>query len=156
MGARRKKSKKLSGTNAERLLEQTTFFVDYCLGNQAGEALRAAGLSVEFHREHFREDEPDLGWLPVVGKKGWVVLTKDKAIRRKLWERDAVLAAGIRMFTLPSGNMTGQEMGAVLCASRLRMARFLRKNNHPFIATVSQSGITLVAVGQGGAEGAAR
>jgi hypothetical protein len=145
MGARRKKSKKPSGTRAEQLLRETIFFVDYCLGRQAGEALRAAGLRVEFHTDHFKQDEPDLGWLPEMGKRGWVVLTKDKEIRRKQVERDAVLESKVRMFALGSGNMTGQEIGEVFCRNRLKMARFIMRNNHPFIASVTQSGITLVA-----------
>ena len=152
MGARRKKSKKPSGTRAEQLLEQTVFFVDYCLGRQVGEALRGAGLSVELHLDHFKENEPDLGWFPVVGDNGWVVLTKDKAIRRKPLEREAVLAAGIRMFTLPSGNMRGQDMAAAFLDNMPKMARFLKNHNHPFIAVVSQSGITLVAPKEEGGE----
>lgn len=70
MGARRKKSQKQSGTRAEQLLSQSTWFVDYCLGRQVGEALREVGMKVEFHLDHFAEDAPDEDWLPVVGERG--------------------------------------------------------------------------------------
>jgi predicted nuclease of predicted toxin-antitoxin system len=143
MGARRKKSKKPSGTKAEQLLEQTTFFVDFCLGRHVGEALRAAGLKVEFHLDHFAEDAEDEEWLPVVGERNWVVLTKDKGIRRKSWEREKVISAKVRLFTLPSGNMTGEEMAKMYLANRFRMARFLRKHPPPFIAVVRRDMIDL-------------
>jgi|SRR5262245_12374278 len=109
MGARKKKSKKPSGTKAERLLEETTFFIDECLGRQLGEALRAAGWMVEFHHTHFTEGTPDDEWIPVVAARGWVALTKDKAIRRKQSERDKVMTTGLRVFTLPSGSMTASR-----------------------------------------------
>ncbi len=142
MGARKKKSKKPSGTRAELLLEQTTFFADICLGRHVGESLRAAGMKVEFHLDHFTADAPDDEWLPSVGVKQWVVLTKDKAIRRKPSEREQVISAKIRMFTLPSGNMTGDEMTSLFLNNRLKMARFLRKQPPPFIAVVNWSGIS--------------
>jgi PIN like domain len=77
MAAPRKKSRKPSATKAELLLEQTTFFVDRSLGRGVGQALIAAGMKVEYHDTHFAEDTPDKHWLPQVGTKGWVVLTKD-------------------------------------------------------------------------------
>jgi hypothetical protein len=145
MGARRKKSKKPSGTRAEQLLETTIFYADRCLGRQVPEALRAAGLKVEVHRDHFADDTPDEDWLAQVGARLWVVLTKDKAIRRKASEREAVMAANIRLFTLPSGNLTGQEMAEIYLQNRLGMARFLHRQPGPFVAVVSRTGIVLVA-----------
>lgn len=145
MGARRKKSKKPSATKAERLLEQTTLFVDRSLGRQVGLTLRAAGLTVELHDDHFADDTADEVWLAEVGVRCWVVLTKDKAIRRKPWERQVVMEAKVRLFTLPSGNMTGQEMAETFLENRLRMARFLKQQDAPFVAVVSRGGIMLVA-----------
>jgi uncharacterized protein with PIN domain len=83
MDAPRETSKKPSGTKAERLLRESTFFVDRSLGRRLGIALREAGWNVELHDDHFKDDTPDEKWLEEVGKKGWVVLTKDKAIRKK-------------------------------------------------------------------------
>src|SRR4051794_33387616 len=104
MDAPRKKSKKPSGTKADSLLEQAIFFVDRSLGRKLGIALRAAGWKIELHGDHFPDNTPDEEWLLNVGAKGWVVLTKDKNIRRNEVERHAVVVANVRMFTLPSGN----------------------------------------------------
>lgn len=146
MGAHKKKSQKPSATKAELLLERTTFFVDRCLGRQVGVALREAGLLVEFHDDHFPEGTKDIDWLAVVGSRNWVVLTKDKAIRRKPWERQAVIDANVCLFTLPSGSMSGKQMAEIFVSNRLNMARFLKKHSPPFIAVVASGGITPVAL----------
>jgi hypothetical protein len=65
------------------LLETSTFFVDRCLGKSVGIALQQAGLRVEFHADHFADDADDATWISVVGQRGWIVLTKDKAIRTR-------------------------------------------------------------------------
>jgi hypothetical protein len=72
------------------------------------------------------------------------VLTKDKAIRTRPVELQAVKQANVRMFTLSSGNMTGQEMGRIFVDNFLKMGRFMRKHSPPFIARVSTSGVALV------------
>jgi hypothetical protein len=72
------------------------------------------------------------------------VLTKDKAIRTRPVELQAVIAANVRMFRLSSGNMTGEEMGRVFVDNRLSMGRFMKNHPPPFIARVSASGVAMV------------
>jgi len=56
------------------------FFIDRSLGRKyvAG-ALRTAGAKVEVHDDHFPQTTPDVEWLAEVGRRGWVVLSKDDA-----------------------------------------------------------------------------
>ena len=54
--------------------QTTTFFIDRCLGKKLATVLRAQGHTVELHDSHFAKD---VDWLPTVGQRGWVVLTKD-------------------------------------------------------------------------------
>lgn len=42
---------------------------------------------------------------------GWVVLTKDKQIRRRTLELKALTEAGVAAFVLTAGNLRGEEMG---------------------------------------------
>lgn len=119
--------------------------MDRSLGRNVGIVLRAAGMRIELHDDHFKEDTPDEKWLVTVGARGWVALTKDKGIRRKPQEREAVLTANVRLFTLASGSMTGQEMADIYLQNRLRIGRFLKNHAPPFVAVVSRSGIVLVA-----------
>ena len=144
MAGNQRKSRKPSGTKAELLLEASTFFVDRCLGRSVGVALRQAGLQVEFHADHFADDAADETWISEVGQRGWIVLTKDKAIRTRPVELQAVIAAKVRMFRLSSGNMTGEDMGRIFVDNRLKMGRFLKNHPPPFIARVSASGVAMV------------
>jgi hypothetical protein len=70
-----------------KLPELFVYFVDRSLGGRiVVDALRAAGETAHAHDEHFAADTPDADWLSEVGKRGWVVLTKDKEIRRNQLE----------------------------------------------------------------------
>lgn len=144
MAGAQRKSKKPSGTKAESLLEASTFFVDRCLGKSVGVALCQCGLKVESHSDHFKDDVADEVWISEVGRHGWIVITKDKAISRRPVELQAVVAANVRMFSLSSGNMTGDEMASAFVDNRLKMGRFIKDHPAPFIARVSKSGVALV------------
>jgi len=43
--------------------------------------LRDAGLDVEIHDDHFAPDAKDEEWLSAVGRKQWIVVTRDERIR---------------------------------------------------------------------------
>jgi hypothetical protein len=66
-------------------------------------------------------------------------------MRRNAVERAAIVAADIRMFTLSSGNMTGEEMAEMYVQNRLRMARFLKNHRAPLLAVVSKVKVSLAA-----------
>lgn len=51
-------------------------------------------------------------WLVDAGARDWIVLTADKAIRRRPAERQAYLDAGVRVFCLTSGQLRGAEQVA--------------------------------------------
>jgi hypothetical protein len=93
------------------------YFVDRCLGKGVRDALRAAGANAEYLDDHFATDAADVDWLPKVARRGWIVLTKDKRIRRATDERKALIDHGARYFALTSGSMPGPAMGALLVAA---------------------------------------
>jgi len=78
--------------------------------------------------------------MPEVGKRGWIILTKDVAIGRNQLERQAVAYAGIRMFALASQNLSGREMAEIFRVAILEMQKFIEKNPAPFIAKVYREG----------------
>jgi predicted nuclease of predicted toxin-antitoxin system len=117
------------------------FFVDRSLGRLivAG-ALRQAGQSAVSHDSVFPQNTTDPTWLAEVGRKGWVVLTKDKHIRTRRNELSALLNAGIAAFVLTSGNITGEQMAAAYVAALPRMLRLLDSTARPFVARVTTAG----------------
>ena len=113
------------------------FFTDRDLGKQFPAALRAAGISVETHSDHFAHDSPDEEWLQAVGDRGWIILTHDQRIRYKRNERDAVMVSGLAMFVLV-GKVPHSDLALSFIASMGRVRSFLGRHQAPFIAKVYQ------------------
>lgn len=112
------------------------FLVDRSLGKSIVVALRSEGFTAHSLADIYGEREaqrlPDEAWLRDAGDNGWVVLTKDDAIRRRPAERDALIAAGARVFCLTSAQLRGAEQIQRFVANRDRIFRQSRKEG-PFI-----------------------
>lgn len=118
-------------------IQSTTFFIDRCLGTKAiVEALREINILVEIHDDHFMQGALDVDWLPEVGNRGWIILTKDANIGKNQIERMAVTSANIRMFVLASQNLSGSDMADIFVRSIWEMKKFISSNPAPFIAKV--------------------
>src|SRR5205085_11068593 len=91
------------------------------------------------HDEHFPRNTPDEIWLTEVGRRGWVVLTKDKHIRYRSNEIAALLSANVRAFILTTkGDLTGAEMAQIFIKALSRIKRMATKTPPPFIARVQR------------------
>lgn len=126
------------------MADRPTFYVDRCLGKTVAKALRSAGAVIEIHDENFAQDSQDETWIPVVARRGWVILTKDKNIRRPRGERESVLTAEARIFTLCSGNMRGADMAAFFVRHLSDMEQVADALEPPFVAVVGHDGIHIV------------
>ena len=124
--------------------DRPTFYVDRCLGKTVANSLRAAGALIEIHDDHFAQDSLDDTWIPRIAARGWVILTKDKNIRRGRGEREAVLTASARVFALCSGNMRGADMAAIFVRHLADMEQVALGLEPPFVAVVGQDGIEIV------------
>ena len=106
------------------------FFIDRSLGKSIADGLRAVGLAVHTMASVYGEERaqklPDEVWLRDAGANGWVVLTKDDAIRRRPAERDALTEAGVRVFCLTSAQLRGAEQTARFVENRHRIIRQAR------------------------------
>ena len=128
-----------------RLPEPYTFFVDRALGGKVvAEALRTAGEQTEAHDDLFPQDTDDVDYLGPVGQQGWVLLTKDKNIRRNELERAALIASGVACFALTSGNLRGPEMAQAFVTALPRIKRVLGRFAPPFVAIVGAVGTVTV------------
>jgi predicted nuclease of predicted toxin-antitoxin system len=97
-------------------------------------------LAIEIHDDHFSRDEEDHVWLDEVGKRNWVVLTKDQRLRYRPLELAALRASRARVFVLVAGNLTGEDVAEAFVAVLPRMARILRERSGPFIARINRVG----------------
>jgi hypothetical protein len=74
------------------------------------------------------------------------VLTKDKNIRYRAIELQALLAAKVRAFVLIArGDLSGAEVGQIFVKALPAMKKLCKTTEPPFIAHVSRDGsVTLV------------
>ncbi len=112
-----------------------------CLGNKGiPNTLRQAGIPVKIHDDYFNQNAQDVDWIPKVGAKGWIILTKDDSISKNKLERIAVASAGIKMFILVSGNLSGQDMANIFLSAIVKMQEFVRKHPAPFMSKIYRTG----------------
>lgn len=107
------------------------------------------GAEVILHDDLFPHATEDEVWLPEVGRKGWVLLTKDDRLRRDSVQREILLAVGVRAFVLSDAELTGPEMAAAYVRALLRMLRIANAHRGGFIASVSPlGGVRVIATGR--------
>lgn len=131
--------------------EPPVFFIDHCLGTEnVAERLRQQGVDARVMiEEGFREDAEDVAWLPVVASRGWVILTKDKRIRRRAIEHDALVASGAGAFILVAGGLGGDAIADAFVRALPTMVRIWHTRTRPFLATVTAQGkVTLIEGGR--------
>jgi len=101
------------------------YLVDRNIGTSVV-ATRAARLTVHTLADiygHERSQEvTDPEWISLAGQRGFVALTKDKRIRHRPAESEAVLVAKVHLFALVAGNANLRETAAAFLAAEPRMA----------------------------------
>jgi len=133
--------KRFGASYSAKPLDSLVFFVDRCLGSgDVPDALRAAGMTVERMRDHFDPDVLDHVWIEAVGKKGWIILTKDEKFRSRQLEIRALINGAVPAFVLASGNTTGPQNGAAIVSAVPQLLRFIAKFQAPFLAQITAGG----------------
>jgi predicted nuclease of predicted toxin-antitoxin system len=106
-------------------------------------ALRDKGEIVEVHDEHFDTDARDEEWLDLIGRKGWIAITRDEKIRKNRLQRQLLIDANAKAFILRAGNLTGPQLAAIVLDNLEAMKALAAAQGAPFIALVSRSGVRL-------------
>ena len=140
MSAKRK-SKKPSASSSAAPPDAPLLFIDRCAwSRRLGEALREASIPFIVHDDKFPKDCADVDWLPVVGREGWVVITRDKNIRRKPNELQAFKTANVVAFALASGNASAEDTARLVVGLYPQILRKVRGANPPAMFSVSLAG----------------
>jgi hypothetical protein len=100
--------------------------------------LAALGHDIRAGVEHFPGRQDHL-WLPVIGARGWVVITKDQAIRRNPLEIEALLNSGARAFVI-TADLSPEDALSLLARKWTKIARICQRKG-PFIFNITASGI---------------
>ena len=121
--------------------EDLTFFIDRSLGKEPlASSLRELNWNVELHDDHFSQDAADTFWLDEVGRRGWVVLSKDKHIRYRPLERAMFLESRCRVFVLTGGALSSRQIADAFVRAAKKIELMARRLPAPFLAHVSTLG----------------
>lgn len=94
-----------------------------------------------------KENMQDRHWLAVAGAEGWVVLKRDKHIRTRPLEREALIVAGVRTFCLTgAGNYTRWQVLELLAARWGRIEEIANSRPGPYIYSVTWQGVRPLAL----------
>lgn len=104
------------------------------------EALRNAGIPFIAHHERFADNLADEGWLSVAGTEGWIVITRDKNIRRKSNEIKAYRDNNVVAFVLASGNASAEDTARLVVSLYPKMLRKARSSTPPAMFSVTLAG----------------
>ncbi|NOT20305.1 MAG: hypothetical protein HOP24_08560 [Sideroxydans sp.] len=116
-------------------------FIDRCAwSNRLGDALTAANIAFTPHHEHFEPNSPDEEWLPAVGKKGWLVLTRDKNIRRKPNELRAFKENRVVAIVLTSGQASASDTAELVVRLYPKLLRKIQNAKPPAMFAVTLAG----------------
>ena len=112
-----------------------SFWTVAWVDGSCAEAIRAAGVEVHIHDDHFPQDTTDEEWLLAVGRQGSVLLTKDDRICSRPQERAALIHAHVRAFVLVGGNLSAAAMAEIFVRALPEIQNFVRRFPPPFIST---------------------
>ena len=124
------------------LLDSLAIYLDenHCNNRSILAVLKNAGIEVHRHLDHFSRGTPDQDWLPLVGEKGWILLTTDKRIRFRANEKQAVIRHNIRMFYFSKNDMSGSQMGSCLEKALPEIQNLCARVEPPFFAAITRNG----------------
>lgn len=94
---------------------------------------------VELHGEHFTANMPDDEWIPECGRRGWLVLSCDKEIRRSPEVVAAVQKSKAKVFFMGKGGRRGEDYMSIIGTARHRILRTAKQNAGPFFARVTRN-----------------
>jgi hypothetical protein len=114
------------------------FFADRNLGVHVFPAIvRAEGVTVHLHQDHFPQDAADVEWLPEAARRGWIIISPDIRISRDQLEVEAIMTSGAAVFCL-AATLPGSRRRATFSVACRRSPRCWSGRPRPFIAKVYQ------------------
>jgi hypothetical protein len=89
---------------------------------------------------------PDEVWLGIAGTQNWVVVMKDKKVRTRRWEREALIRAGVRTFCMTAaGNYTKWNTLQLLARRWDDIEQTATTAAGPYIYSVTNAGVRFLA-----------
>jgi hypothetical protein len=127
-----------------------TFFADRDIqGKEFKRIVRAAGIRLEVHSDHFVDYEDDAVWLPAVASRGWVVLSGDRRIKSRPQNIQAVMNSGSRVLTLVRKDTRNHLIATNFVNTLPKVLHLLDVEPAPFVATIGRANPPEEAIAKG-------
>jgi hypothetical protein len=108
---------------------------------QLRDAMVAAGSNVEHVGGGVvPKGADDQTWLAAAGQHGWIALSRDKMIRKRRIELEALRDAGVAAFTFTGGQATAAATAEVIVPLLRKFANMATSEPKPFLYTFGLSG----------------
>lgn len=128
---------------SRKLPDALVYYLDANLdGPELLTRLRGAGMPCEAHRDHFPSDAEDAVWIPEIASRGWAIVTRDFAIKRRPAERNAWNVANAIVIMVRGDKLSAEDMSRLLLAahSKGRLDNYIAKRTPPMILYLNPAG----------------
>jgi hypothetical protein len=134
----KKSTKRFAAKIPPRQHRAPTFYVDECLGRGLALRLQAEGHDARAFDEF--AGKPDVEFLPIIGERHWVLITKDKNVRRNQLEVEAILNSDVRAFVITAATLNHEQIAQLVLKTMPRIIRISQQQG-PFVYNITASGI---------------
>ena len=115
-------------------------FIDRSIPRDVADALACVRDDVEWLEPRFPDHTADQVWLAEAGRQGWVVVTRDKQIRRRYAERRAILDNNVGCFILGTKQTLNRwNLLKVIVGTLDDMEQRFADTPRPFIFTIDST-----------------
>jgi len=132
-----KSTKRSAARTRQRRRSPPTLYIDECLGR--GIALRLQGEGHDAKPFDEFAGRTDVEFLPIIGERQWVLVTKDKNVRRNQLEVSAILNAGVRAFVVTASALNHQQISDLVSGVMPKIARICHQKG-PFVFNITATG----------------
>ncbi|SRR6266536_2274987 len=117
-------------------------FFDRSIPKSIAEALKHVRSDVRWLEDEFIHSTPDTEWLREVGIRGWLVIGRDKRIRYRPAEKQAIIDNSVGYFCLSQdSNPTRWEYLKLIVGTLDEMERVFAATPRPFIYAIYKDGL---------------
>lgn len=122
------------------------FFFDNNLSPHLAEGMKAFQEEAIHLIEEFPQETKDADWLPIVGSRGWTLVTRDERILKNPAELKAYKDNNIGAFFLGGKNRSRCELILQLVRNWPRMKELTSKTKRPFAFRIPPSGTNFTKI----------
>jgi hypothetical protein len=116
-------------------------FIDRSIPKGVAGALKQVRSDVKWLEDEFPHNVTDIDWLTDVGTRGWLVLTRDKKIRTRPGERQALITGQVGAFCFTQSDSPSRwDYLKLVCLKLDEMEQIFATTIRPFLYGVDRYG----------------